>query len=238
MAFFKRLSIIIPLFNEEEAIRESIRRIKSVPLPDLEKEIVVIDDGSVDRSPQILKEIEGIRVLTHEKNKGKGAAIKTGIANSTGDLLLIQDGDLEYNPEDYAVLLEPLLKGRARLVMGSRFLYEKPRFFTTNGDPFFSHFLGNLFIVGVTNWLYGQKKKDYESCYKVFSRSLIESFPIEADGFEFDNELICKALRRGYEIEEVPVRYRPRSYEEGKKIKWQDGVRILWTILKWRIFPF
>lgn len=238
MSDFKKLSVIIPVFNEEKTIQELIRRVKSVPLPELEKELIVVDDGSRDETPQILKQIEGILMLRHDKNRGKGAAVKTGIRAATGELILLQDGDLEYNPEDYDLLLKPLLAREAQLVMGSRFLFEKPKFFTKNGDPFFSHYVGNLLIRNLSNRLYGQKIKDYEACYKVFPRSLIDSVPIEADGFEFDNELISKSLRRGYRIAEVPVRYHSRLYQEGKKITWRHGMVILWTILKWRFLPF
>ena len=237
MSAFKKLSILIPVYNEDATIEELIRRVKDVPLKELEKEIVVVDDHSRDRSREILAKIEGIRVVSHERNQGKGAALKTGILNSTGDVILIQDADLEYNPQDYESLLEPILKGGVELVMGSRFLLERPRFFTQKGDPFFSHYLGNLMVVSLTNFLYGQRHTDYEGCYKAFTKSLACALPIEANRFAFDNELICKSLRRGYKIAEVPIRYRPRLYSQGKKITWRDGLVILWTILKWRFLP-
>ena len=235
---FRKLSVIIPVLNEEATIQQMIRKVRQVALPSLEKEIIVVDDGSRDRTVEILKKDPDIRLVVHEKNKGKGAALKTGIQNSTGDLILLQDADLEYDPEDYPALLQPILEGRSQFVMGSRFLYKRPRFLTQDGDPFISHFIGNLLIIWTTNWLYGQKKTDYESCYKVFTRSLSERIPIQANGFEFDNELICKALRRGYPIAEVPVKYQPRLYSEGKKIKWRDGVVMLWNIVMWRFRSF
>jgi glycosyltransferase involved in cell wall biosynthesis len=235
---FKSLSIIIPAFNEEATIREIIEQVRQVALPGLEKEIVVVDDASTDRTRDILQKTPGIRFVSHDRNKGKGGALKTGIAHSTGDLILLQDADLEYTPEDYAALLKPILEGGVQFVMGSRFLYEKPKFFTEKGDPFFSHYMGNRLIIWLTNLLYGERKTDYEGCYKVFTRGLIQSISIKADGFAFDNELICKSLRRGYRIQEVPIRYQPRLYSQGKQITWKDGLVVLWTILKWRIFPF
>ena len=198
----------------------------------------MVDDGSQHQTVKVLKETSDIRLILHGKNKGKGAALKTGIENATGDIILLQDADSEYDPQDYPALLQPILEGRSEFVMGSRFLYKRPRFLTKDGDPFISHFMGNLLIIWATNFLYGQKKTDYEGCYKVFTKSLIERIPIRANGFEFDNELICKAFRRGYQICEVPIRYSPRLYSEGKKIKWQDGVRMLWNIVMWRFRPF
>lgn len=207
-------------------------------LPDLDREIIVVDDGSRDQTPEILKTMGAIRFFRHEKNQGKGAAVKTGIAQATGDILLVQDADLEYTPQDYPALLKPILSGQTEFVMGSRFLFQRPRFFTKEGDPFFSHYIGNRLIIVLANFLYGQKNTDYEGCYKVFTRSLIQSFSIKANGFAFENELTCKALRRGYRIVEVPIRYKPRLYSEGKKITWQDGLSILWNIVKWRFLPF
>ena len=235
---FKKLSVIIPALNEEKTIEELIQRVKRVSLLELEKEIVVVDDGSRDRTIEILKRMPDIRLVLHEKNRGKGAALKTGITHAGGDILLLQDADLEYNPEDYPVLLQPILEGKAEFVMGSRFLFQKPRFFSADGDPFFSHYIGNQMIIRLTNFLYGQKMTDYEGCYKVFTKSLIQTIPITADGFAFDNELICKSLRRGYPLVEVPIQYYPRLYSQGKKIRWGDGVVMLWTILKWRFLPF
>lgn len=235
---FKRLSVIIPVLNEEKTVTTLIQRVREVKLPSLEKEIVVVDDGSKDETPRLLREIPGIRTFFHSENRGKGAALKTGIQHSTGDIFLLQDADLEYSPEDYPALLGPILEGCADLVMGSRFLLEKPRYFMKDGSPFFSHYLGNLAIILLTNSLYGQRMTDYEGCYKVFTRLLIESISIEADGFAFDNELICKSLRRGHRLVEVPIRYHPRLYSQGKKITWRDGMVMLWTIIKWRFLSF
>lgn len=233
-----KLSVIIPVYNEAVTLHEVVRRVEAVSLPGLEKEIVVVDDGSRDRTREILKGMTGIKAVFHEKNQGKGAALKTGIRNATGDLLLLQDADLEYDPGDYPALLKPILDGKAEFVMGSRFLHDRPRFFTKDGAPFFSHYVGNYLIIWATNLLYGQRNTDYEGCYKVFTRSLIESIPVRTNGFAFDNELICKTLRRGHKIAEVPIHYHPRLYSQGKKITWRDGAVMLWTILKWRFLPF
>jgi glycosyltransferase involved in cell wall biosynthesis len=234
-----KLSVVIPAYNEERTIAETIQRVKAVDLGGLDLEIVVVDDGSKDRTREILKTIPGIRVVLHERNSGKGAAVKSGFRAATGDIVLIQDADLEYDPRDYGAVVQPILDGRVKAVMGSRFTLEPPKFFGKGAkSPFFTHYIGNILIVKLTNALYRHAATDYEGCYKAFSKSVVDTIPIEANGFEYDNELICKLLRRGHRIAEVPINYRPRSYEEGKKIKWQDGVRMIWTIIQWRFRPF
>ena len=235
----RKLSVVIPAYNEEATIAETVARVKAVDLAPLELEIVVVDDGSTDRTRQLLQAIPGIRVVLHERNRGKGAAVKTGFAVATGDVLLIQDADLEYDPRDFKGLLQPIVEGRAEAVMGSRFAFDRPRyFFTDRKSPFFTHYIGNLTVVFLTNLLYGHSATDYEGCYKAFTRRLVASIPIEADGFEYDNELICKVLRRGHRLEEVPISYHPRSYEAGKKITWTHGLRMIWTIIAWRFKRF
>ena len=239
MAAYHKLSVIIPALNEVKTIEKIVDKVRSVQLPQaIEIEVVVVDDGSTDGTRELLGKIPGIIPVLHERNRGKGAALKTGIARATGDILLLQDADLEYTPEDYPAMIEPILAGRAEIVMGSRFLKEKPQFFTSNGQPFFSHYIGNYLIIWATNFLFGLRHTDYEGCYKAFTRELSRAFKIEADDFAFDNELICKSLRRGYRLAEVPIHYHPRLYSEGKKIKWHHGMVILWTILKWRFRPF
>ena len=235
----RRLSVVIPAFNEKSTIGPLIERVRTAELSGWELEIVVVDDGSRDGTGELLEKIPGITLRRHPANKGKGAALKTGFAAATGDLLLIQDADLEYDPGDYPVLLAPFLAGRADVVMGSRFAYERPHFFFGERlSPFFSHYIGNITITGLTNLLYGYKATDYYACYKVFRANLARAVPVEADGFDFDNEFLCKLLRLGVRIEEVPVRYSPRSYEDGKKIKWKDGFKVIWSILKWRFKSF
>lgn len=238
MERFKKLSVLIPVFNEEKTIREIIEVIRKVPSFGLEIEIVVVDDGSSDGTREILAAIPGIRIVFHEKNKGKGGAIKTAIHHATGDIMIIQDADLEYDPHDYAAMVKPILEGETELVMGSRFRHHKIRFFVRKGCPFFTHYVGNKAIIWATNLLYNQRHTDYEGCYKAFTARLVRSIPIETDSFDFDNELLCKALRKKHLLVEVPIRYMPRLYSEGKKITWKHGIKVLWAIVKWRFARF
>lgn len=235
----KKLSIVIPVYNEMQTIDELLKRVHEVKLENLAKEIVVVDDASTDGTGERLRCWDSsIRLVTHQKNMGKGGAVRSGFHAATGEILLIQDADLEYDPSDYMTLVRPILQGQADAVIGSRFLLERPKFFTKEGDIFFSHYLGNLVIIWLTNWLYGFKATDYEGCYKAFTRQAIRETPVRTNSFDFDNELICKLLRRRRRIVEVPIRYTPRPYKEGKKIRWQHGVRMIWAILKWRVAPF
>ena len=235
----RKLSVVIPAYNEAATIADTIDRVKGAEIGPLDLEIIVVDDGSRDRTREILKGIPGIRTVFHERNRGKGGAVKTGFRAATGDVLLIQDADLEYDPSDYKTVLQPIVEGRVEAVMGSRFVFERPRFFFGEAkSPFFTHYVGNRIIIALTNLLYGNSATDYEGGYKAFTKRLVDSIPIEADGFEYDNELICKLLRRGHRIEEVPISYRPRTYAHGKKIEWTDGMRMVWTILKWRFRRF
>jgi len=234
-----KISVVIPAYNEESTIAQVVEEVRKVDLgPGNELEIVVVDDGSRDRTREVLKTLPGIRAILNEKNAGKGAAVKTGFREATGDVLVIQDADMEYDPRDIRTVIDPIVAGQAEAVMGSRFVHERPRFFFgKRKSPFFTHYIGNIAIIQLTNWLYWNDASDYEGAYKAFKKSVVDGLPIEANGFEFDNELICKLLRRGVKILTVPISYSPRSYE-GKKIKWTDGVRMLWTIVKWRVKPF
>jgi glycosyltransferase involved in cell wall biosynthesis len=232
-----KLSVIIPAYNERSTIEAVVRRVQAVNLGPIEKEIIVIDDGSRDGTTDILKALSGIRHILHERNAGKGAALTTGFQAATGDIVLIQDADLEYHPEDYRTVIQPIVDGTCDAVMGSRFLLYKPKFFGKRRSPYLTHYIGNKLIVVVTNLLYGQRFTDYEGCYKAFTRTVLASTPVEAKGFEFDNELICKLMRKGARIVEVPIRYTPRTYAHGKKINWKHGLIILWTIIKWRFLP-
>lgn len=235
----KKISIIIPAYNEEKTILDVIARVKKADIGPFEREIIVVDDGSRDATAKILAAASGIRFLSHAKNGGKGKAVKTGFAAATGDVLIIQDADLEYDPQDYKDILQPFIEGKADAVMGSRFAFERPTFFVGKPkSPFFTHYIGNIMIIALTNFLYGHHATDYEGGTKAFSQEIIKSLPIEADGFEYDNEIICKLLRRGRRVVEVPIRYRPRTYHEGKKVRWTDGMRMLWSIVKWRFKNF
>ncbi len=232
-----KLSVIIPAYNEEQTIEAVVRRVQAVSLGPLGKEIIVVDDGSTDSTMGVLKGLPGIHCIRHARNQGKGAAVTTGTKAATGEILMIQDADLEYDPEDYPAVIQPILDGRCDAVLGSRFLMERPVFFGKRRSPYFTHYIGNLTIVFLTNLLYGQRFTDYEGCYKAFTRALLVSTPVSAKGFEFDNELICKIMRKGARIVEVPIHYMPRTYQHGKKITWRHGLIMLWTILKWRFLP-
>ena len=232
-----KLSIVIPAYNEEATIESIIRRVQAVDLGAVEKEIIVVNDGSQDGTEQVLRGIPGIRHLAHERNSGKGAALTTGFRAATGDIILIQDADLEYDPRDYAAVIQPIVEGRADAVMGSRFILYKLTLFGKRRSPYFFHYLGNQLITTVTNLLYGQRFTDYEGCYKAFRRPVVAETPVLAVGFEFDNELMCKLLRKGARVTEVPIHYVPRTYESGKKITWRHGVVMLWTIIQWRVRP-
>ena len=225
---FRRLSVIVPVFNERSTVAEIVRRMRSVELP-LEREIVVVDDGSDDGTAAVLTQLRDstVRVLRHPENRGKGAAIRTGLESATGDLVLVQDADLEYDPEDWPRLLAPVLKGRARVVYGSRFTGERR-------NMLFLHWVGNRFLSLVTNVLYNSTLSDMETCYKLFDRRVLDGVRLQADRFDFEPEFTAKVLRRGIRIYEVPISYAGREPSEGKKITGQDGVTALWTLVKYR----
>ena len=223
----------IPVYNEERHVEKVLAEVRRYS-----PSILVVNDGSTDGTAEVLRGLSGITALAHERNAGKGAALTTGFRAATGDIILIQDADLEYDPNDYAAVIRPIVEGRSDAVLGSRFILYKPKFLGTRRSPYLSHYIGNMLVTSVTNLLYGQRFTDYEGCYKAFRRAVVTATPITAQGFEFDNELICKLMRKGTRIVEVPIRYSPRTYETGKKITWRHGVIMLWTIAKWRFLPF
>jgi glycosyltransferase involved in cell wall biosynthesis len=226
----KKLSILIPVYNERATIEEIIRRVRLVNL-DNEKEIIIIDDGSTDGTRDILekmvKEDASLIVLFHEKNRGKGAAIKTGVAQITGDFTVIQDADLEYDPEDYHRLIAPVQKDKAVVVYGSRFTGE-------HRNMFFWHLLGNRFLSLMTNILYNTTISDMETCYKLFQSDIIKSINIKSNRFDFEPEITAKILKKGVRIYEVPVSYAGREFSEGKKITWKDGFAACWALIRYR----
>jgi dolichol-phosphate mannosyltransferase len=225
------LSIIIPVFNEETHIAEVLAKIKAAALPaGLEREIIVIDDGSNDRTPHILKQFTGDNVISlHSSvlNFGKGAAIRIGIKKAKGDIILIQDADLEYDPNEYGRLLAPILSGQAKVVYGSRF---KGRI----SGMKFVYRLANWILTFLANLLYGAKITDEATCYKVFTADVIKGLDLQCKRFEFCPEVTVKLLKAGQRIVEVPISYRSRSVAEGKKISLKDGFAAAWTLLKYR----
>lgn len=232
------VSVVIPCFNERDSIETVVARVREADLGMPLGEIIVVDDGSTDGTRDVLRELNGVKAIFHERNSGKGAALRTGFAAASSRFVVIQDADLEYSPQDLKMILAPLAEGRADAVIGSRFAYERPRFFFgERKSPFFTHYLGNNLIVMLTNLLYGAAFTDYEGAYKAFLRADVLSLEVSAAGFEFDNEVLCRLLRRGKRVVEVPIRYAPRSYQDGKKITWRDGATIVWTIIKWRVLP-
>ncbi len=243
-----KLSIIIPVYNEIETIAEIVSRVRAVPLEvkiwtgeaqeesvKLERELVIVDDGSTDGTRDYLESLRAepeIQVILHQSNQGKGAAVWTGLQKARGDILLIQDADLEYDPRDYVHLLQPILEKQSQVVYGSRF----------RGGPtramFFWHMLGNRFLTFTTNLLYDTILTDMETCYKVFTREVAEQLRLEAKGWGFDPEITAQILLRGYRVYEVPISYAGREFHEGKKISWRDGFTVLGTLVKYRIKGF
>jgi glycosyltransferase involved in cell wall biosynthesis len=227
----RRLSVIVPVYNERAMFAEVMARIRSGPLPaGVTREVVIVDDGSTDGTRELLaaEAAAGATVIYHQRNQGKGAAIRTGLGHATGDLMLIQDADLEYDPGDYPRLLEPILEGRTRVVYGSRFLGER-RGMTRLGAA------ANRLLSAMTTLLYGARITDMETCYKVFRREVVEGMTLRARRFDIEPELTAKILKRGEGILEVPIRYSGRTKGEGKKIGWWDGIGAIWTLLRYRL---
>ena len=228
-----RLSVVIPAYNERATVEELLRRVAAAPLPPgAGLEMIVVDDGSQDGTRDLLAELERradppFRLILHEVNQGKGAAIRTGFAAATGDVVLVQDADLEYDPRDYPVLLQPILDGEADVVYGSRFL----------GGPhrvlFFWHSVGNQFLTTLSNMFTDMNLSDMETCYKVFRREVLQKLKLESNRFGIEPELTAKVSRVGARIWEVPISYRGRTYAEGKKIGWRDGVHAITCIARY-----
>jgi glycosyltransferase involved in cell wall biosynthesis len=221
----------MPIYNEQATLRQVAERVLAVPL---EIELICVDDGSRDGSRDLLAELQKqhpqVRVFLQPKNMGKGAALRRGIQEATGDFVIIQDADLEYDPGDYPALLEPLLQGKADVVYGSRFLGAAP-----HRVLYFWHSVGNKVLTLVSNCLTNINLTDMETCYKVFRREVIQAIPIEEDRFGFEPEITVKVAKRRLRIYEVGISYWGRTYEEGKKIGWKDGVRALWCLLKYSL---
>ncbi len=225
-----KLSIIIPVYNEHNTLRALLARVEAV---DYEKEIVLVDDCSTDGTREIVQDYQGqdgYTVLMHSKNLGKGAALRSGFAEAKGDIIIIQDADLEYDPREYGNLLEPILDGRADVVYGSRFL----------GGPhrvmFFWHYLGNMVLTTLSNMTTNLNLTDMETCYKAFTRKVLDSLTLKCNRFGFEPEFTSKVARKNFRIYEVPISYSGRDYTEGKKIGWKDGIAAIWFIIRFRLF--
>ncbi len=231
-----KVSIIVPVFNEEKTIGEILKRIKKAPLPArFTKEIIVIDDASSDFTPKILKKQKEITLVTHPKNKGKGAAIKSGVAKAKGDIILVQDADLEYSPSDYKKLLIPFYNSDCQAVFGTRLIHYPLVFFGPNKTPMPIHLLANRVLSRLTNLLYGGSVSDMETCFKLIRAKLFRQLDIQADRFDFEPEITAKLLKKHIKIYEIPISVRPRSYKEGKKISWKDGLHAVYTLFKYRL---
>lgn len=233
-----KLSIIIPVFNEEKTILEILKRVGEVKLPNnMTKEIIVVDDGSTDDSilkVQNSKLFEKVKFIIHKKNLGKGKAVQTGIKNATGDLIIIQDADLEYDPNDYMKLIEQVLKNNAQVVYGTRLKNYPLNMWGENKTVLPMHLIANRFLTFLTNLLFEAKLTDMETCYKLFSANILKNIKLEAQGFDFEPEVTAKILKQGIKIVEVPIKTKPRGYGEGKKIGWGDGVVAIWVLIKYR----
>ncbi len=225
-----KLSIIMPVYNECETLNEILGQVRAVELPDVEKEIIVVDDGSSDGSRDILTreaQASDLHVLYHEQNLGKGAAVRTAIEQASGNIIIIQDADLEYDPRDYPRLIQPIIEGRVTVVYGSRFLGPRKAML-------FWHMLGNKLLTLTTNILYNAILSDMETCYKCFRADVVKDLPLRSRRFEFEPEVTAKVLKRGHRIFEVPISYYGREYHEGKKITWRDAPLAFWTLIKYR----
>lgn len=223
-----KISILIPVFNEVNTLQKILEKVENTDFCNLEKEIILIDDGSFDGTKDLYKNLP-YKVLYHEKNMGKGAALRTGFKEATGDIVVIQDADLEYDPKDYQELIQLILDDKADVAYGTRLTGVKP-----SRAFMFHHLLGNKFLTLLTNILYNTTLTDMETCYKAFKRSFLNGIEIKSNRFDFEPEITAKVLKRGARIYELPISYYGREYNEGKKITWKDGFSAIWTLVKYR----
>lgn len=234
-----KLSIVVPVYNEEKTIGEVLRRLDDLRIPGVEKEIIVVDDGSSDKTVFRIKRskiYKNIKFIQHSSNQGKGKAVKTGVDKATGDYIIIQDADLEYDPKDINRLIDPVINGRAKVVYGTR-LNRMPNLTKDERTfQFLVHYFGNRFLSLLTSILYGQWLTDMETCYKLFPRKALNRIKLDSKGFEFEPEITAKLLRNGYRILEIPISTNPRGYNEGKKLNtMRDGTIALVSLFKYRI---
>ncbi len=229
----RKLSIVVPVYNESKTISEIMNRILLAPLDALEKEIIIIDDSSSDGTREILKGLShppNVKIAYHDRNRGKGAALRTGFEMVTGDIIVIQDADLEYDPKEYPILLGPILENKADVVFGSRF-HAGPR-----RALLFWHYFGNRFLTFLSNMLNNINLSDMETGYKMFTQEVMTSLHIRSDRFGFEPEFTAKVARKNWRIYEVPISYHGRSYAEGKKITWKDGILAIFSVIRFRFF--
>ncbi len=237
---YETLSVVIPVYNEIETIQEIIKKVQDVDVSPLKKEIVIVDNVSTDGTREFLHKLDAksketnIRVFFHEKNIGKGGSLRTAFSHIVGDIVIIQDADLEYDPADYPVLLKPILSGESEVVYGSRFrgtgAFDEMRWLIP------THYFGNKFISLMASLLYFTWLTDVETCYKMFTRKALKSITLKGSHFDLDPEITAKLRRAGYKIQEVPIHFYPRTFEQGKKINWKDGFKALWILIKYRFF--
>lgn len=226
----KKISIIVPVYNEINTLEKVIDRLQEVPFCGLEKEIIIVDDYSTDGTRELIKDYEGMyKVFYHDYNQGKGAAIRTGLSHVTGDIMVIQDADLEYDPADYDDLIKLIIEGKADVVYGSRLSGGKP-----SRSFMFTHLLGNKLLTFITNLLYNTTLTDMETCYKAFRTDFIRGIEIKSNRFDFEPEITAKVLKRHPRLYELPISYYGREYAEGKKITWKDGIHAVIALIKYR----
>lgn len=228
-----KLSIIIPVFNEEKTIGQVLQKISQIKLP-LSKEIIVVSDGSTDGTDSIVEKKKNIKFLRHKKNLGKGAAIRTGIKYATGDFIVIQDADLEYDPKNYTELIKPVTEDSASVVYGTRLKNYPLNFWGSRKTVLPLHLIANKGLTMLTNFLYGAALSDMETGHKLFRKDILKKISIEASRFDFEPEITVKILKLKIPIVEVPIKVKPRSYKEGKKIGWKDAVKAVWVLLKFK----
>lgn len=227
-----KLSIIIPVYNEEATILEVLRQVMHIDIGTLAREVIVINDSSTDGTGKVLeakakKLYPSLKVYHHAINQGKGAALRTGFDHATGDIIIVQDADLEYHPSDIPIVIEPILRGETQVVYGSRLI-------DPNVKMYWLHYIGNQVLTMVTNVLYLTKITDMETGYKAFTKEVKNKLHLRANRFDFEPEITAKIIKAGYTIKEIPIKFSPRTFEEGKKITWRDGMKALWYLIKYR----
>lgn len=229
-----KLSIIIPAYNEEKTILQILEKVENVKLKGIEKEIIIVNDASTDGTKNILDSLKRYKIIHHEKNQGKGRAIRTGLENATGEILLIQDADLEYDPVEYPKLLEPIIKKEGQVVYGSRFMTMKFKIFGKDRTILPHHYFGNKILSIITSILYGTRITDMETGYKAFTQEALTGIKLRANRFDFEPEITAKFLKKGLKIKEVSINFDARTPEEGKKINWKDGIKAFYYLIKYR----